>query len=57
MQDKKPITTLKRRTFLGLGISAISLSFAGAIYWPNRWKYIVIHHSAGNYGNIEILED
>lgn len=26
-------------------------------YWPNRWNYIVIHHSAGNYGNIEFLQE
>ncbi|MFT5512941.1 MAG: N-acetylmuramoyl-L-alanine amidase [Bacteroidia bacterium] len=27
------------------------------MYWPNRWNYIVIHHSAGNYGNIEHLQN
>jgi N-acetyl-anhydromuramyl-L-alanine amidase AmpD len=26
-------------------------------YWNNRWDYIVIHHSAGDYGNIEHLQD
>ncbi|CAA6821313.1 MAG: Unknown protein [uncultured Sulfurovum sp.] len=25
-------------------------------WWTNRWKYIVIHHSAGGYGNIEFLQ-
>lgn len=25
-------------------------------WWVNRWSYIVIHHSAGNYGNIEFLQ-
>jgi len=25
-------------------------------WWTNRWKYIVIHHSAGAYGNIEFLQ-
>lgn len=29
---------------------------AGVFYWPNRWKYIVIHHSAGNFGNIKFLQ-
>jgi len=47
---------MKRRTFLISG----GLLFAGlsslVIYWPNRWKYIVIHHSAGNYGDIEFLQ-
>ena len=29
---------------------------AGALYWPNRWQYIVIHHSAGSFGTIEFLQ-
>ncbi|MEM7432860.1 MAG: peptidoglycan recognition family protein [Pseudomonadota bacterium] len=29
---------------------------AGAWYWPRRWDYIVVHHSAGNYGTIEFLQ-
>ncbi len=41
---------MNRRKFLlrtGLGLTAVaSLGY----YWPNRWKYIVIHHSAGDYG-------
>jgi N-acetyl-anhydromuramyl-L-alanine amidase AmpD len=28
---------------------------AGSTYWGRRWKYIVIHHSAGSYGNIDFL--
>lgn len=28
----------------------------GAVYWPNRWRYIVIHHTAGNYATIEFLQ-
>ena len=35
---------------LALGASGFSL------YWPRRWKYIVVHHSAGNYGDIEFLQ-
>ena len=27
-----------------------------AYWWTHRWNYIVIHHSAGNYGNIEFLQ-
>lgn len=38
---------------IALIIILISLCF---IYWPKRWKYIVIHHSAGDYGNIEHLQ-
>ena len=25
-------------------------------WWTHRWNYIVIHHSAGSYGNIEFLQ-
>jgi N-acetyl-anhydromuramyl-L-alanine amidase AmpD len=25
-------------------------------WWSHRWSYIVIHHSAGEYGNIEFLQ-
>ena len=38
-------------------LSLILLLIAGTvIYWPRRWQYIVIHHSAGNYGNVEHLQ-
>jgi N-acetylmuramoyl-L-alanine amidase len=43
---------VKRRNFLISGTAALGL---GALYWPQRWKYIVIHHSAGDYGNIDFL--
>ncbi len=47
---------MKRRRFLiATGGTALALG-AGALYWPNRWKYIVVHHSAGNYGTIEFLQ-
>ena len=47
---------MNRRKFI-IGAGTILGSFSlGAIYWPRRWKYIVIHHSAGNYGNIEFLQ-
>lgn len=39
-------------------LSSILLIVAiGFYYWQNRWHYIVIHHSAGDYGNIEHLQD
>lgn len=47
---------MNRRRFLtvsGLGLMGIGSS---AWYWENRWEYIVIHHSAGNYGNIPFLQ-
>lgn len=38
-------------------ISILIIIILCFIYWPNRWNYIVIHHSAGNYGNIEHLQN
>lgn len=29
---------------------------AGFSYWSRRWNYIFIHHSAGNYGNIDFIQ-
>ena len=47
---------MNRRSFL---IRSSSL-FAGAGLagglWHRRWKYIVIHHSAGSFGNITFLQ-
>ena len=46
-----------RRQFLKFAGSGIALSaLGGYFYWPHRWQYIVVHHSAGNYGNIEFLQ-
>ncbi|MDM3870446.1 peptidoglycan recognition family protein [Porticoccus sp. W117] len=49
---KKPIK--KRLCYIAIALVLIA---AAIIYWPNRWHYIVIHHSAGNYGTIEFLQD
>lgn len=38
-------------TLAGLGL----LASAAPIYWVARWRYIVIHHSGGAYGDIELL--
>jgi len=45
-----------RRKFLKLSLASVALVAASGLYWSNRWKYIVVHHSAGNYGNIEFLQ-
>ncbi|PVV15787.1 MAG: hypothetical protein B6D72_01715 [gamma proteobacterium symbiont of Ctena orbiculata] len=47
---------MNRRTFLKTSAISGCLLGAGALYWPNRWKYIVVHHSAGNFGTIEFLQ-
>lgn len=47
---------MKRRTFLAAGgLLCVGLG-SSVIYWPNRWKYIVVHHSGGSYGDIEFLQ-
>ena len=45
---------MNRRKFIAAAaVGAVGL---GAIYWPSRWRYIVIHHSAGQYATIEFLQ-
>ncbi len=47
---------MNRRKFL-IGSSVfLGVSGLGTFYWDKRWQYIVIHHSAGSYGNIEFLQ-
>ena len=46
---------VKRRNLLkllGLG----TLLAAAPFYWTGRWRYIVVHHSGGAYGDIELLK-
>ncbi len=47
---------MNRRRFLLASSLMIGGLAGGAIVWTQRWDYIVIHHSAGNYGNIEFLQ-
>ena len=47
---------MNRRNFLIKTAIFGSALLGGVYYWPNRWRYIVIHHSAGSYGNIEFLQ-
>lgn len=47
---------MNRRKFLICTGTVLGSLGLGALYWPRRWKYIVIHHSAGNYGNINFLQ-
>ena len=47
---------MDRRKFLALSSVALGAMGTGVWYWANRWEYIVVHHSAGNYGNIEFLQ-
>ncbi len=48
----------KRIKRLWLILSVIFIvALLSSICWAGRWKYIVIHHTAGNYGNIKHLQD
>lgn len=47
---------MNRRKFLTRSTILLSSFGLGGFYWVNRWKYIVVHHSAGNYGSIEFLQ-
>lgn len=47
---------MNRRKFIVNSSALLGALAFGAVYWPNRWKYIVIHHSAGNYATIEFLQ-
>ena len=47
---------MKRRRFLMVAGALGAAVGLGAWYWPNRWKYIVIHHSAGDSATIASLQ-
>jgi hypothetical protein len=47
---------MNRRRFLFSATSILVAGGLGGIYWRRRWKYIVVHHSAGSFGNIEFLQ-
>lgn len=47
---------MNRRRLLALVGALGAAAGVGAWYWPNRWKYIVIHHSAGESATIESLQ-
>ncbi len=47
---------MNRRKLLVVAGSLVGTVFVGGLWWPNRWKHIVIHHSAGNFGTIEFLQ-
>ncbi len=34
----------------------VAAGTGAGFYWGNRWEYIVIHHSAGAFGDIEHLQ-
>ena len=64
-RDSPPIRNMSRRRFLllggALGLTGIGTAAIG--FWKQRWffgerdwKYIVVHHSASDYGNARTFE-
>lgn len=47
---------MNRRDFISRLSAVLGIAGIGAVYWPGRWKYIVIHHSAGDFGSIEFIQ-
>lgn len=45
---------MDRRSVLVL-LGAIGLLILSVLWWRKRWRYIVIHHSAGAYGDVALL--
>ncbi len=45
----------RRRLLLSGSMILAGMATLG-YYWPKRWRYIVVHHSAGDYGTIEFLQ-
>jgi N-acetylmuramoyl-L-alanine amidase len=45
---------LTRRRLLTLILMGAAAS-AAPFYWASRWRYIVVHHSGGGSGDIELL--
>lgn len=47
---------MKKRTLLK-SLAVAGLLFPAGLYlWRNRWRYIVVHHSAGTFGDIAFLQ-
>jgi N-acetylmuramoyl-L-alanine amidase len=45
---------MNRHSALAL-FGSLGLLIVSALYWPTRWRYIVIHHSGGAYGDVDLL--
>ena len=45
-----------RRSLLYTSLILIFSTLIFVYWWDSRWRYIMIHHSAGDYGTIEHLQ-
>ncbi len=48
---------MNRRKFIIKSFLLLGSCVFGGLYWKNRWKYIVIHHSAGSFGDLPFLKE
>ncbi len=48
--------SMNRRKFLTTSLVSVAALGSAGWYWGERWKYIVVHHSAGGFGNIAFLQ-
>ena len=47
---------MNRRAFVATTAALAAIAAGGVLYWPRRWRYIVVHHSAGSFATIEFLQ-
>lgn len=47
---------MNRRRFLLTAGALGGILALGALYWPNRWRHIIIHHSGGDFATIDVLQ-
>ena len=47
---------MNRRRFILASSALAAVVLSGSVAWKRRWKYIVVHHSAGGFGAIEFLQ-
>ncbi len=48
---------MNRRKLIKSVLCTAAVLPAGVVLWRRRWRYIVIHHSAGNFGTIDFLQE
>ncbi len=55
--SQRQFMRIPRRRFLIMSAMGIlGMLGVGAFFTVQRWRYIVVHHSAGNFGNVDFLK-
>ncbi len=47
---------MSRRRLVIASLIVLGAMGLGGAFWKMRWRYIVIHHSAGSFGDVEFLQ-